>query len=176
MTNQQTEPGPSGISDEQRAAMRAAARRIDQINSWLLVGGFVPADEYQRLREVGVTHVLDLRQEEELGEENSPPPVQRLQELGISRSQVPVPNGHAPTLDQLAHASAWLDAQGAEATLYVHCGGGFGRACTLAVGVLVDRGASVDDAMRQVREVRPEMRINDEQLGWLRSVEQRRAQ
>jgi protein-tyrosine phosphatase len=162
------------MSDEQRAAMRAAARRIDQVNSWLLVGGFVPAPEYGRLREAGVTHVVDLRESEELGEENSPPPPTHLEELGISRAQVPVANGHAPTLDQLTEARSWLDAQGDDATLYVHCGGGFGRACTMAVGLLVDRGTSLDDALQQVREARPEMRINDEQLEWLRSVEEHR--
>jgi protein-tyrosine phosphatase len=154
--------------------MRAAARRIDQVNTWLLVGGFVPAPEFQRLRDAGVTHVMDLRQEAELSEQNSPPPPVRLQKLGISRSQVPVANGSAPTLEQLAEARRWFDAQGDGATLYVHCGGGFGRACTMAVGLLVDRGASLDDAMGQVRDARPEMRINEEQLEWLRSVEQRR--
>jgi protein-tyrosine phosphatase len=118
--------------------------------------------------------VVDLRQDEELGEDNGPPPTLRLNELGISRWQVPVANGQAPTLEQLAEAQSWFDAQGDGATLYVHCGGGFGRACTLAVGLLVDRGASLDDALQQVRDARPEMRINEEQLEWLRSVEQRR--
>jgi hypothetical protein len=79
------------MNDEQRAAMRAAARRIDQVTDWLFVGGFVPAPESQRLQDAGVTHVLDLRQDEELGEENSPPQPPRLQELGISRGQVPWP-------------------------------------------------------------------------------------
>jgi hypothetical protein len=156
--------------------MRAAARRIDQVNSWLLVGGFVPAPEFQRLQDAGVTHIVDLRQDEELGEENSPPPAPRLKELGIIRWQVPVANGHAPTIEQLAEASNWLDAQPAGATLYVHCGGGFSRACTMAVGLLVDRGASLDSALQEVREARPEMRINDEQMEWLRSVEQHRSQ
>jgi predicted protein tyrosine phosphatase len=154
--------------------MRAAARRIDQVNDWLLVGGFVPAPEYERLRDAGVTHVVDLRQSDELGEQNSPPPPSRLEELGISRAQVPVANGSAPTLEQLAEARSWLDAEGDGATLYVHCGGGFGRACTMAVGLLVDRGTGLDEALQQVRDARPEMRINDEQLAWLRSVEQQR--
>ena len=53
MTNLGGEHGPAALTDEQRAAMRAAARRIDRVNSWLLVGGFVPAHEYQRLRDAG---------------------------------------------------------------------------------------------------------------------------
>jgi hypothetical protein len=44
----------------------------------------------------------------------------------------------------------------------------------MAVALLVDRGASLDDALQQVREARPELRINDQQLDWLRSVEERR--
>ena len=45
---------------ERRAEERDAGggQRIDQINSWLLVGGYVPADEYQRLRDAGVSDNL----------------------------------------------------------------------------------------------------------------------
>ena len=44
----------------------------------------------------------------------------------------------------------------------------------MAVGLLVAQGTALDDAIRQVREARPEMRLNDEQLAWLRTVEERR--
>jgi predicted protein tyrosine phosphatase len=155
------------MGDEQRAAMRAAAKRIDRVNDWLHVGGALTPEEYERFVQSGITHVLDLREEDIPG-------VAKLTELGIVRSQVPVPNGSAPSIEQLDEVVQWFDADGGESTLYVHCQGGFGRACTMAVGLLVERGAAVDDAMQQIREARPEMRINDEQLAWLRSVEERR--
>ncbi|HLF79521.1 MAG TPA: protein-tyrosine phosphatase family protein [Dehalococcoidia bacterium] len=167
MTNQQPEHGPPGMSEEQRALMRAAAKRMDRVNEWLHVGGALTPEEYERFAQSGITHVLDLREEEIPGVEN-------LVGLGISRSQVPVPNGSAPTVEQLDEVVQWFDADGGTSTLYVHCQGGFGRACTMAVGLLIERGASLDDAVQQVREARPEMRVNNEQLVWLHSVEERR--
>ena len=157
-------------NEEQRAAMRAAARRIDRVNTWLRVGGALPADEYQRLADDGITQVVDLRQEQELNEENSPPPAQRLQDLGIARRQVPVANGHAPTLDQLKEVAGWLDAQADDTTLYVHCGGGFSRATVMAAGLLITRGAVLEDALKAIRSARPEMRLNEEQSAWLVEV------
>jgi hypothetical protein len=41
----------------------------------------------------------------------------------------------------------------------------------MAVGLLVAQGSSVDNAIEQVREARPEIQINDAQLDWLRKVE-----
>lgn len=170
-----TEHGPPTLSEGQRAAMRVAAKRIDRVNGWLQVGGALSPDEYQRFTDAGISHVVDLRQEQELTEANCPPPAGRLQELGITRSQMPVPNGSAPTTEQLDEVVQWFAAESGTSTLYVHCQGGFGRACAMAVGLLVERGIPLDEAVQQVREARPEMRLNDEQLAWLRSVDERRA-
>jgi protein-tyrosine phosphatase len=159
------------MSEEQRARMRAAARRIDRVNDWLQVGGAIPVEEFERLQQAGVTRVLDLREEHE----DPTPGIETLQELGISKMRVAVVNGSAPTLEQFDVAIDWLEGNEDDAALYVHCGGGFGRACTMAVGLLVHRGSSLDQALEQIRAARPEMRINDVQLEWLRSVEGRRA-
>ena len=164
-------PGGRAVSgdDAQRAAMRAAARRMDRVNDWLHLGGAVPAGEYVRFSEAGITHVVDLREESEVDAD-----LARLAELGIARRQVPVPNFGAPTAEQLSEIAAWLEAQDDGSVVYVHCGGGFGRAATMAVGLLVQEGASLDQAMQQVRDARPEIRINADQLTWLRTVEARR--
>ena len=52
----------SAADDARRAAMRTASKRIDRVNEWLQLGGALPPEEYQRLRQVGVTHVVDLRE------------------------------------------------------------------------------------------------------------------
>jgi protein tyrosine phosphatase (PTP) superfamily phosphohydrolase (DUF442 family) len=161
------------MSDEQRAAMRAAARRIDQVNEWLHVGGFVPAAEYQRCLDAGISHVVDLREEHELGEENSPPPQERLQELGITRRQVPVANGSPPTRDQLIEVAYWFESEDETSGLFVHCGGGFGRAATMAIGLLILNGSRFEEALEEVRGARPEIILNEEQVAWLRSIEPR---
>jgi hypothetical protein len=38
------------------------------------------------------------------------------------------------------------------------------------VGLLILRGTALDEAVTQVRTVRPEMRLNDTQAAWLRAV------
>ena len=150
-----------------REAMRAAAKRMDRVNGWLHLGGALPAEEYERFVKAGVTHIVDLREEEI-------PEAVQLGTLGISRRQVPVPNGDAPTLEQLRDIDAWFPSDDGDSTVYVHCAGGFGRAATMTVGLLIQRGATLDEALQQVRAARPEIRLNDAQLAWLRAVEEQR--
>jgi predicted enzyme related to lactoylglutathione lyase/protein tyrosine phosphatase (PTP) superfamily phosphohydrolase (DUF442 family) len=156
----------SGGDDAQRAAMRAAARRMDRVNEWLHLGGAVPADEYARFTDAGITHIVDLREDSEVDTD-----LARLEALGIARRQVPVPNFGAPTAEQLGEIARWLEGQGDDVVVYVHCGGGFGRAATMAVGLLMLEGLEVQEAVEQVRTVRPEIRINENQLAWLRQIE-----
>jgi protein-tyrosine phosphatase len=171
VTNQHEPHQPGTMSDEQRAAMRAAARRIDRVNEWLHVGGFIPAEEFQRCLDAGISHVIDLREEHELTAENSPPAPQELREMGIARRQVPVPNGSAPTREQLTEVADWYEAQEETRALYVHCGGGFARAATMTIGLLILNGLRFEEAFEQVRAARPEIILNEEQLAWLRSLE-----
>ncbi|HLG10595.1 MAG TPA: hypothetical protein VI876_02445 [Dehalococcoidia bacterium] len=159
------------MDEARRAAMRAAAKRIDRVNDWLQVGGFIPAEEYERCLDAGISHVIDLREEQELNGENSPPPPDRLQELGLSRRQVPVPNGSPPTVEQLAEVAGWFESQDEPGGLYVHCGGGFQRAATMAIGLLILNGLVFEEALEQVRGVRPEIIPNEEQVAWLRSLQ-----
>src|SRR5215469_10773553 len=113
---------PAQPDDAHRAAMRAATKRIDRVDERLHVGGAISPDDYGRFLELGITHVIDLR---EASEDDSNPA--RLQELGIARLQVPVPNQGTPRLDQLQEIVTWLDSCPGSSVAYVHCGGGFGR-------------------------------------------------
>ncbi|MQA00729.1 MAG: hypothetical protein GEU80_15630 [Dehalococcoidia bacterium] len=163
-----TEPsGGSAAGEARRAAMRAAARRIDRVQPWLRVGGALPPEDYERLRAAGVTHVLDLREDAEV--DNG---VEQLSALGIERKQVPVPNRQAPTSEQVLEVLDWLPDD--DASVYVHCQGGFGRAGTMTVGLLVQRGMTIEEAEREVRADRPEININDAQRAWLEELERSR--
>jgi len=117
--------------------------------------------------EAGINHVVDLREEAETNTE-------RLKELGILQRHVPVPNQSPPTIEQLRDVATWLSDQ-PRAAVDVHWQGGFGRAATMAVGLLVFHGATVDDAVEQVRKARPEIRLNAKQMAWLRFVAQQRS-
>lgn len=154
-----------GLTDEQKAAFFAARNRIDRVNEWLQLGGSIAPAEYDRLEEAGITHVVDLREDTESDADPA-----ELERRGIAYLRVPVPNLTAPTLDGLRKAKDWLAAAG-EPVAYVHCVGGFGRAATLSVGLLVLDGKPLAQAVEEVRTARPELRINDEQMAWLESVE-----
>lgn len=161
---------PAGeVDDARRARMAAASKRIDQVKHWLQVGGAIVPGDYERLRAAGVTHVVDLREDHEVDADSA-----RLTELGIERKHVPVPNRHAPTTPQVLDVMEWFPAGNDNASLYVHCQGGFGRAGTMAVGLLVQSGLPLEQAEQEVRSVRPEISINDEQRAWLEGLEQQR--
>ncbi|MCC6237283.1 MAG: dual specificity protein phosphatase family protein [Dehalococcoidia bacterium] len=159
-----TEPPSMTAEQEARRAARAAARkRIDRINEWMRIGGALPVDEYERLSEAGVTHVVDLREPHEDDTD-----VVRLAALGIARRQVPVVDNLAPTNEQLTELASWLTAEASGSQeVYVHCGGGFGRAGTMAMGLLIQRGRTLEEAEREVLTARPEITINEVQRAWL---------
>jgi protein-tyrosine phosphatase len=91
--------------------------------------------------------------------------------MGISRRQVPVANGSPPTVEQLVEVAGWFESQEETSALYVHCGGGFGRAATMAIGLLILNGSAFEEAHEQVRGARPEIILNEEQVAWLRSLD-----
>lgn len=159
----QSQAGP------QREAMRAAAKRIDRVNDGLHVGGALIPDEYGRLSASGITHVIDLRKESDAD-------IEQLKALGIEQRHVPVPDNGAPSIAQLVNIADFLDEADQDRSIYVHCKGGFGRAATVAVGLLVLRGDILHDAITQMRTARPEIRLNEEQLARLRSVEDHASQ
>lgn len=146
-----------------------AARRIDKVNDWLFVGGAIPAEEQHRLTEAGIGQVIDLR-------EAVTADVMNLVGLGIRHHHAPVPNHHAPTAAQLDEVAGLIETIRSKRPVYVHCAGGFGRATTMAVALLVRDGVPVDEAIELVRRARPEMVLNDEQLGWLRGLAPRQRQ
>jgi protein-tyrosine phosphatase len=141
--------------DQQRAAIGAARKRIDRVNEWLHLGSALSPEEYDRFRE------------------DDDADAERLEALRIVRRHVPVPDGGPPTMKQLVEIAEWVDVHDKSVAMYVHCKGGFGRAATMTVGLLVMQGSTLDDAVEQVRGARPEMRLNDEQMAWLRLVEGR---
>lgn len=163
-TQQQT------TDDAQREALRAARKRIDRVNEWLYIGGALPAEEYTRLGDAGITHVVDLREDAEDDTDS-----ERLEALGVARRRAPIANFTCPTTDQLLDVAQWVDGRDADDKVYVHCIGGIGRAAAVSAGLLVLSGLSVEEAAREVHRARPETQIKAETLAWLRSVEEQRS-
>lgn len=147
--------------------IRSQTRRADyaRVAPWLLVGPVLDSSGYAALAEEGVTHVLDLRDEAS----DDPSAMRR---LNLEWRRVPIRDRTAPTREQLADINAWLDASEPEqAVLYVHCEGGLGRAPTIAIALLMQRGFTRAEAHRFVLTARSMSAPTPEQDAWLSEID-----
>jgi len=76
--------------------------------------------------------------------------------LGERAVHHPIPDMHAPTVDDLGRLVEDIHARlMAGEAIIVHCAGGIGRSGTVAVAVLVRAGVPIEDALVTVRSNRP---------------------
>lgn len=158
-----------GLAGGGRPRHAGVARRVDQVAPWLFIGPELLPDQYQDLRDRGVTHVLDLRREASDDSDS-------LAALGLQWRRIPIPDRHAPTHEQLASIVEWLDGAAdpvAEQAVYVHCQGGLGRTPTVAIALLMQHDLTLGEAQRLVVSARPESAPTQPQLRWLEEVEAR---
>jgi len=91
---------------------------------------------------------------------------------------------YLPTIDDEAPSEAHIDegiqfirrmvSEGRK--VYIHCAGGIGRAPTMAAAYFIAEGASVEEAIARIQDVRPYIRIMPPQMELLRKLETRREQ
>lgn len=95
---------------------------------------------------------------------------------GIEAMHLPVPDFQAPTQDQLDRYIAAVQAWTAEGrTVGTHCAAGLGRTGTFLAALLVARGRSADEAIAEVRRLRPGSIETQAQEEAVHEVERRRA-
>lgn len=119
------------------------------ITDQLAVGGSFPAERAEQIaRDHGIAAVVDLRQEAMDDEA-------LLRSHGVELLHLPTPDMCGVDAQHLAHgvafASGHLD-QGRR--VLVHCEFGIGRSATLALCVLVRRGAAPLEALRAMKDRR----------------------
>ena len=123
---------------------------------WLCGKHYVGPDPERALATTGATTIVCLNEADELAG-RYPQYVEWLQaNAGTRAVWFPVPDLHAPTVDEATGLVAELRRRlEAGEGLLVHCGAGIGRAGTVAAALLVEVGLSLDEALFIVAEHRP---------------------
>ena len=161
MSGRREEAAPDPALRERHAAIYAAGW-LAPFEHWRvaprILAGRNPLSELDvvELATLGVTHLLDLREEREWTSLHVPgtDAVEALPRHGIERRHVPIPDFSAPLPADFAAASAFLDAVFArgDTTLYAHCRVGIQRTPTILAAWIAKRdGLTVLEAARSLR-------------------------
>jgi protein-tyrosine phosphatase len=123
---------------------------------WLCGKRFIGPDPEAALLEVGATGAVCLSEAAELAE-RYPEYVGWLRANHPERALWhPIPDLHAPNLDQAVHLFGELQARLASGqSLLMHCGAGIGRAGTIATGLLMTMGLTLPEAAARIGAHRP---------------------
>lgn len=129
----------------------------------VLVGPQYRQAGLRRLTEMGVRYCVNMRVEFDDAEHDLAPE---------HYCHLPTVDDEAPTLEQLRRGVEFVDgAVSAGGSVYIHCGGGVGRAPTMAAAYFISRGYTLDDAVALIRETRPFIHIMPPQMDQLRRFE-----
>ena len=131
---------------------------LSRITDQLVVGGSIPVSAYRRLASMGVTAVIDLREEDRDDEA-------ALERLGIELLYLPATDRYAPSQEQLLQGVEWALprlAQGGQ--VYAHCKHGVGRGPLMGLAIMIGQGYNAGEALRLMRSKRWQVAPNDRQL------------
>lgn len=124
----------------------------------LAVGGAFRKRQIKRLRQRGVTAVVDCR----LEARDDP---EALARADIDFLHVPTPDRYGFTYQQMSEGVEWvLDHVAGGGRAFLHCEHGVGRGPLMACAVLVGQGYGAPQALRIVRSKRWQALPNDRQL------------
>ena len=138
---------------------------LSRITDQLVVGGAVPPWAYPRLKAMGVTAVIDLREEAKDDEA-------ALAKLGIELLYLPATDRYAASQDQLSAGVEWaMERIERGGQVYAHCKHGVGRGPLMGLAILVAQGESSSSALRLLRSKRWQAAPNDRQLAALLEFE-----
>jgi protein-tyrosine phosphatase len=121
---------------------------------WLAGRRYVAPDADAALASVGASTVVCLCEEPELAE-RWPGYVEWLRAPASPAIWHPVPDLHAPSLEEVESLVDAVMAALDRGDVIVHCGAGYGRAGTVAAAVLMSAGATMDEALGTVADARP---------------------
>lgn len=105
-------------------------------------------DDLQELHGAGIRSVVSLL--------NLPQDAAVYESAGFTFCCLPVPDGHAPTVEQAVTFVHFVTEQlAAQRPVAIHCHAGLGRTGTMLAAYLISQGETADAAIHRVREVEP---------------------
>lgn len=121
------------------------------------------ADDLSTLYDSGIRAVVSLL-EENVGLDN-------YEAHDFSSKWIPVADDGAPTFKQIDELVGFVDQQLAQnCPVAIHCKGGKGRTGTMLAAYLIAKGASYDDAMKQIDKAKPNAIKKDFQIDFLKQL------
>jgi protein-tyrosine phosphatase len=137
-----------------------------EVTPQLAVGGAFRKRQIKRLKQRGVTAVVDCREEAQ----DDPA---ALSAAGIKFLHIPTADRHGFTYAQMHEGVDWvLDHLSNGGRAFLHCEHGVGRGPLMACAVLVAQGYPAPEALNIVRRGRWQALPNDRQLAALLNFEQ----
>lgn len=147
-----------------RVITGAPIRAVSQVTPQVHVGGQYRQRGWPRLRERGVTAVVNLRTE--FDDEVAGIAPRRYLHL-------PTADDDPPSLKHLRTGVDFILKEiGRGGGVYVHCGAGVGRAPTMVAAYLVTTGLTADQAWASIRAVRPFIRPKPKQIAQIERFEE----
>ncbi|MCJ7551595.1 MAG: dual specificity protein phosphatase family protein [Anaerolineae bacterium] len=129
---------------------------ISRVAPDLYVGGQHRQWGLSRMRKLGITAVVNMREESDDGPRG----------LGLDHYLwVETTDDTPPTLKELADGARFIEQQISEGHgVYIHCAAGVGRAPTMAAAYLISQGATAAAAWKTIRAGRPFIRPTPPQI------------
>ena len=131
----------------------------DVIDEHFCLGGALMFDDIERLRQQGVSAVINLCAEREDDQD-------RLGQACMEYLWIPVIDMCAPTVEQIAQGVSWIERQLlVDRVIYIHCAAGVGRSATLlASWYIYAHGVTVSQALHLLKTRRPQVSLTRRQI------------
>ena len=131
-------------------------QRLSRITPQLYVGGQHGKRGWTRMQDMGITAVVNMREEQYDDSASGIAPERYL--------HLPTIDHTAPSMEHLREGIEFIRAEIANGgSVYIHCASGIGRAPTMAIAYLVSTGLSLNEALATVKKVRPFIRPREPQ-------------